>query len=143
MNNQRRALFQKKVRWSSNGNDGFFAVITAIVLSILVLMISVSLSLWSFNARFNTLGFESKDKSWSLARGCIEEAILQMRSSTAYTGSSTVTIGSSTCRILTITSSGTSRIIPTQGIFNNRTTNLQALYSSSTNSILYLKELTN
>jgi hypothetical protein len=124
-------------------NKGFFAVITAIVLSILVLMISVSLSLWSFNTRFNSLGLESKDKSWSLARGCIEEAIFQMRSSTAYTGSSTVTIGSSTCTILTITASGTGRVIQTEAAANNRTTNLQALYNSSTNSILYLRELTN
>lgn len=124
-------------------NEGFFAVITAIILSILVLLISSSISLRSFNARFNTLGLESKDKSWLLARGCIEEAIFQMRSSTAYTGSSTVTIGSSTCTILPITSSGTSKVVLTEATANNRTTNLQALYNSSTNAILDLRELTN
>ncbi|OHB21906.1 MAG: hypothetical protein A2939_01395 [Parcubacteria group bacterium RIFCSPLOWO2_01_FULL_48_18] len=121
--------------------DGYFAITTAIILSILVLMISVSLSLRSFNTRFDSLGFESKDLSRFLALGCLEEAIINVRTSSTYTGSTTVTIGSSTCRVLTITASGTDRIIPTEADINNRRTNLQALYRSSTDTILYIREL--
>lgn len=140
--NQQREQKEKRGLFIFN-QEGFFAVTTAIILSILVLMVSVSLSLRSFNARFNTLGFESKDKSWSLAYGCIEEAIIQVRSSSAYTGSSTISIGSSTCRIAVITDSGTDKVIPTEATFDNRTTDLQTLYRSSSNSILYLRELAN
>lgn len=143
INIQYNPLRKKVHKPAFRENKGFFAVITAIILSFLVLLISASLSLRSFNARFNTLGLESKDRSWSLAQGCIEEAIMQLRSNSAYTGSSTITIGSSTCKILAITASGTDKVIPAEATVNNRTTNLQALYSSSTNTILYLRELSN
>lgn len=121
--------------------DGFFAVTSAIILSVLVLMIAVSLSIGGFNARFTSLSFESKDKSYYLARGCLEEAVIKYRETSTYAGNETLTIDNKNCVILPFTASGADQVITTEATSDNRQTNLESLYDSANNILIYTREL--
>ena len=88
-----------------NDQSGFIALISAVVISLLLITITVALSLAGFLGRFNILDDEYKKISSGLAESCLDTAVLRLSQNPAYTpdpgvpGDQVVNVGNRTCKI--------------------------------------------
>ncbi|MEK7564052.1 MAG: hypothetical protein AAB510_00585 [Patescibacteria group bacterium] len=123
-------------------NSGFVALMSAIIISIVLLLITTNLGFTGFYSRSNILDNEFKKRSSSLAEACIDTAILKLANNSSYTGSENQTIsGSNTCNIGNIDPSSNPIIINTTSVFQNATTNLRVEVNKSTLAIEYYEEI--
>lgn len=106
-------------------DSGFIAIISVVIIAALLLAISASLSFSGFFTRSNIADGEYKEHSTALAEACIQEALVKLAANPNYTGNETITIGSDSCTIGSITTSGVQKTIRTSGSFRSTTTNLQ------------------
>ena len=83
---------------SLNSRSGFIAIVSAVIVAVMLLTVTLSLSFTGFFARFDTLNLEYKERSLSLAEACADTAIFQIASNQAFVVATpqTVTIGSFT-----------------------------------------------
>jgi hypothetical protein len=118
--------------------QGYVALISAIVISVLLITITFALSFTSFYGRGNILNSEFKKVSYGLASSCAENAMLKLALNQSYvpvSGGETLNLGSNTCKIISVTSSGSQRTIKTQSIYKNTYSNLQVLVTLSPSSL--------
>lgn len=108
---------------TANPQSGFIALISAIIISVVLLAIAATLSLSGFYTRFNILDSEYKKRSLGLAEACAETALLDLANNINYTlqaSDGSVPVGTDTCAIVSI-SPGPPRSGPvtivTKGIF--------------------------
>ncbi len=116
--------------------DGYVALISTIVISILLLAITVSLGFSSFLGRFDIVDSESKERSLALAEACVDKTTLNIAEGINYTG--TVSIGSDSCSIISVAANTPSigkTTIKTQAIVNKSYTNLKVVIDSTDFSI--------
>ncbi len=104
-------------------NKGFIALMSAIIISIVLLLMITNLSLTGFYGRFNILDFELKEKSSALAEACADEAILNLTQNIDYTGD--VNVGADKCSIRSITGSNIKKTIEVSADYKNYITNLE------------------
>ena len=117
-------------------NKGFVALVSAIVISILLLAITLALTFSGFFARFNVLDSESKERSLALAESCADTAILNLAEDVAYNPvNQIVNVGSDTCKIISKQVSGSSVTFKTQAVFNHAFTDLKIVLDSNTFTI--------
>src|SRR5687768_15605238 len=102
---------------------GYTAITTAIITSIVIMLLGVSIAFISLSGRTATLNFTVKQRATYLAQACLEEALLKLANDPNYIGNETiqVQIESQTepCSIGEITTSGANKIIPTQALFSS------------------------
>lgn len=91
---------KKREFYSRDG--GFIAIISAIIISMLIVTLALSTNLSIFWGRFATLDREYHKRSVGLAEGCVDVALLKLANDITYTGGETQTIGSDQCTILAI-----------------------------------------
>lgn len=112
---------QKNIRVSkiAEPRKGFVALITAIVLSVILMTVTVSLNQVGFLARSEVLDSEYKDRSSALAEACVDTALLKLANDPAYTVTTptSVTVGSDTCSIDSVGTVGTQIAINTSAVF--------------------------
>lgn len=121
-----------------NDTGGYIALISTLVIALLLVAITFSLSFSAFSARFNILDSEKKGVSNSLAESCVNAAMVKLAANATYTpppGGETLSVGNDTCTILDIQTSGSQKIIKSQGTFQNTYTNILATITLGTNSI--------
>lgn len=70
--------------YTKNRQDGFIALISAILISAILLDFAVTIGASSFHSRINTLNNEFKKMSESLAEGCINSALLKISQNYYY-----------------------------------------------------------
>ncbi len=121
--------------------DGYIALMAAIVVSAVLMAVLITLNLSGFFGRFNVLNSEFKARSFSLAEGCADAAILKLASDDTYAGNETLTVGSSTCKVFPVTVSGGSAVIKTQAVFQNSYTDLKVTVETSTMRITSFEEV--
>src|SRR5258708_32505996 len=85
---------------STINQKGFIALTSAMVISILLLAITVSLGFCGFFTRFNILDSESKERSLALAEACGEMSILNLTQGLSTIGN--ITVGDDKCNIVSI-----------------------------------------
>jgi hypothetical protein len=130
-----------------NSNGGFIALITAIVISILLISITFTLSFASFFGRFNILSSEFKEKSSGLAEACVDVALLKLANDPSYgpmAGGDIVMIGSDSCKIISVqqgTPVAGQLTIKTQAVFHDSYTNIKVVANSSNLSIVSWEEV--
>ena len=113
--------------------EGFIALMSAVVISILVLAITLSLGMSGFFGRFNVLDSEFKERTFALAEACGDVAILKLAQDASYNPSNeVVNVGSDSCTIVSLTTSGSNKIIKTQAIINKAYTNLKITVNAFT-----------
>ena len=129
-------------------NRGFTALITALIISVLLIAVIVTTSGAAFLTRFSILGPEFKAESQSLAEACVEYALLNIFQDPTYvTTNETVTIATgSACRLVNVSlntpQTGQTRI-DAQGTSNDTYTNLRVTVNSATQSIVSWVEVPN
>lgn len=85
---------------------GFIALISAIMLSLILLGLTLRVSSGNFSARANSLHAEFKAQSSALARSCSQSALLTLSHEYWYIpeiGGDEITVAEETCTIQTIT----------------------------------------
>ncbi len=65
-------------------NSGFVALMSAVIISVVLLLIATNLSLTSFYGRANILDFELKEKSYALVEACVDTALLRLANDPTY-----------------------------------------------------------
>lgn len=133
-------------------NNGFIALISAIIISVILLLILTNLSLTGFYDRSNILDSELKERSSALAEACVDTAILKLANDISYipspafnfvteTGGEPVSINSDQCTIVSVDTSGSH--IKTQAKFNNAYTNFRIIINTTTFAVQSWEECPN
>ncbi len=120
-----------------NDQNGFVALVSAIVISGLLIIIGASLGYTGFFTRFNILGGEYKQTSLGLAESCAEIARVEIANNSSFavpSGGSTYTIDSSgnTCKILSVTGTYT---VQSQAVYQKSYSTIEAVYNRSGNDV--------
>ena len=118
-------------------DSGFVALITAIILSFILIITTATLNQTSFLARGMLLASEYKERSAALAEACVDVARLKLVNNASYGGNETISIGSGDCDIRPITAN----IIETRAEYQKAFTNLKVVVSSSSLSVISWDEL--
>ncbi|MBI5401623.1 hypothetical protein HZB05_02220 [Candidatus Wolfebacteria bacterium] len=121
--------------------NGYLALTSAIIISILILTISLSLEFSGFFARFNILDSEYKEKSLALADACADKALLKIIQNASYSGSETITIGNNLCNILPIETLSNQKTIKTSAVYQNAASNIKVIINMTDFSIISWEEL--
>jgi len=111
---------------------GYIAIITAVIVTALVLGLVVLVGHGNFLGAFDTQQLELRDGARFLAEGCLEHARLELAGNSSYVGGEVVTVGSSTCSIGSVTVVGTSTIIQASTAVGGAVVQLQMTVDSST-----------
>ena len=119
-------------------NKGFIALISAIVISVILLLIAANLSLTSFYGRSNILDSELKERSSALAEACADTAILKLANNKDYVlvaADHSISVGTGQCDIVSYSFPRTGNItIITKANYNNAYfTTLQIVVNSAAN----------
>src|SRR3989344_4157305 len=93
--------------------QGYVALMSAIVISVLLIAVTASLGFSAFFGRFNIVDSESKERSLALAEACVSHAILEVGAGT-FSNDKTVAIGDDKCYIISTVGSGSQVTIKTQ-----------------------------
>lgn len=105
-------LDQKK-----QSKKGYVALISAIIISVLLILIGATLNLSLFFSRFNTLNSEYKKQSLALAEACLDMARLKLAENFSYNGNNEeITIDGGKCFIVSV-SQPAPYTIKTRGIY--------------------------
>jgi hypothetical protein len=113
---------------------GFIALMSAVILSAVLLVVVLAASYSGFVARFAVLDAEYKERSSALVDACADIILLRLGNDSSYVGPETVTVSGSTCQILGVIQQGTNpEVFKLQAEFQNAYTN--ALVGVDTNTI--------
>lgn len=77
--------------------------------------IATSLLLLGIGSSRTAFVHEQSEQARALANACAEEGLEQIRSSTLYTGTGTLTLGQGTCSYTVINTGGTTRTVTSSG----------------------------
>ncbi len=121
--------------------NGYLALTSIIIISILVLTISLSLEFSGFFARFNILDSEYKERSLALADACADKALLKIVQNASYPGNETIIIGDNSCNILPIETLGNQKTIKTSAVYQNAASNIKVIMNMTDFSIISWEEL--
>lgn len=128
----------------NNKQSGYIALMSAIVISALLMLLAVTVSITGFLSRSNELDAEYKQRSLSLAQGCVQVALLHLAEDPNNTVSSAVNIGSDSCSIVSVqlNSPSMSQItIQTKAVFQDSVSNFQFIVSAANLNIISWQEL--
>ena len=131
----------KPKSYKLKARDGYIALTSAIIISVLLLAITVSIGFSGFFGRINILDAESKEKSLMLAEACADTALLNLAKGIKTTGA--VAVGSDDCSIVSVTTDGGQVTIKTQAIINRAYSSIQVVVDTNSFAILSWEELPN
>ena len=111
--------------YKTKTKSGFIALISAIIISIILLLVVTNLSLTGFFSRSNVLDRELKKRSEALAEACADTAIFKLTNDSTYNPSNEiVSVDTDDCTIMSV-SSTTPRTINVRADYKNYVTNLE------------------
>jgi len=122
-------------------NSGYIALISAIVMTIILTLVSVTASHSSFFGRFDSLTLELKDRSYALAKGCLEHAKLKLAQEGSYLGDEIIVVGADSCAIEPILVESGNTVITSKATVENINTKLRLTVDSPTLRIVSLEEM--
>jgi len=119
-------------------DSGFVALITAIILSFILILVTTTLSQNSFLTRSILLDSEYKERSVALAEACFDIARLKLANNRDYIlvtpDDTNISVGGNICSIYSLSPNILPRSFPitirTQGVINDIYTNLEVEINS-------------
>jgi len=126
---------------NSSASDGYIALISAIIISVLMMGVVFATSHTSFISRFNVLNTEFKERSSGLAEACVDMALLKLAQSKSYAGNESISVGNSQCSILAIETSPGQKTIKTKATFQSSVTNLKIVANDTDLSVISWEEV--
>lgn len=110
---------------------GYVAVVSAVVVTAIVLMTALVFSSANFLGRFDTQNLEAKDMAREVAEGCLAHARLKLAQG-SYSGGEVKTVGNYTCTILPVLTVGNEKIIKATATVGGQTANLSLTVDAAT-----------
>lgn len=138
----------KQQNISANKNGGFIALITAILLTVILLVAVTSLNENGFFVRSEVLDSEYKNASQGLAEACISSAILSLAKDPTYSVvDESISVGSDSCTLDTIeldtppgmVTISASAVYPS-GVSQGAVTRIQVVVDATDFSVIEWKE---
>lgn len=123
---------------------GYVALMSALIISVVLVILSVSISTAGFYSRFNVADSEYKQRSSALAEGCIDAALLRLAQNAAYApdaGGDVITLDTDTCKIVSVSALAGQKIIQVQAVYNKAVTNFKIVVDSNSFSLIFWEEL--
>lgn len=105
---------------------GFVALITALVVSAVVLVIGVGLGLGSINEMKMALQKSQSSEAYYLANLCAEEALMKLKEDSAYLGNENINMENGNCTILPIEGNWIVKVLATA---SNQTKKMKLIIS--------------
>lgn len=99
----------------SSSHAGYVTLLTVLVVSAVGVAVASSLLLLGIGNARSSLALQQSKNAAALADACAEEALQQLRFSTSYSGTATLTLGSGTCSYTVIVGSGEAREVEATG----------------------------
>lgn len=93
---------------------GYIALTSAIITSILIMIIVFALGGAAILNRSDILDATHKEGSLALAEACVEVALLKLAENPNYLGNETLVVGEDQCQILLLETQGNEKIIKTE-----------------------------
>lgn len=121
--------------------SGYIGVLSALIISAVIVVIITAIGQVSFLNRIAVSDVHLKGKSRALAEACVDTALLKLVSNSSYAGNETINVASDTCKIISVVSSSTGRIISAQGKFLGAVTDIRATVANNTVSVLGWEEV--
>ena len=111
-------------------NRGYIAIVSAVIVTLILLLVVLVSSQRSFLSNEGARMFEAKEESMAAAEGCLEHALLKITIG-SYSGGETIVVGSSTCAVLPIQFLTTSTVIKASSTVRNATTKLRLIVATT------------
>ena len=92
--------------FQKNRRSGFILLVGILVVGAVGLAVSISVALLGVGFSKTTTSLQQSNQARGLANACAEYGLEKLRESVSYAGNETLTIGSSTCAILSVLGSG-------------------------------------
>lgn len=101
-------------------------LLTVLVVGAVTLAITTSLLLLGTGSARTSLAKQQSEQAKGLAGACIEEALQQIRDSTSFTGTGSLTLGQGTCFYTVTNTGGSNRTITAYGTVGTITRKVRA-----------------
>lgn len=121
--------------------SGFVALISAVIISAILMALAYSLSLSGMFTRFNVLDSENKKVSAALARSCLDTALLKIKQDSGYAGGESFSQSLGSCSVCPIQNGGNIITIDARSAVGDAHTNLEMKINSADYSKVSLEEL--
>ena len=108
-------MFTLKNKCYDKNDSGYITLISVLVVGAVGVAIALSLILLGTGSSRTSFANERSNQSKALANACAEEAFQQIRDSTPFTGSGTLTFGQGVCSYTVTSQGGQNRTITTSG----------------------------
>lgn len=96
-------------------NKGYIVLITVLLVGAVGAAIAVSVIWLGLGRGKSSLALEQSNQAKALANACTEEALQQIRDSTAFTGTGSLNVGQGTCSYTVTAGVGENRTITSSG----------------------------
>lgn len=124
---------------------GYMAITTAIIITVTLSVIAVSISFSSLFMRTNGTTTSAKYKSTYGAHSCLEQALLNYSLNNGYAGNELITVKSGSdaisCSIAALTTEGSNKVIKARSTVQGTTTNLILKVNATTLARVSLEEV--
>jgi type II secretory pathway component PulK len=121
--------------------QGFIALISVLMLSVMLLGVVISLAQYGMVSRYALLTLEQKEISNALARGCIQVARIAIANDPLYeTANKQVSYDDSWCEIVSIAVVGSMSVVRTSASSSGAVTNLEAVIDSASGDVRKIEE---
>jgi len=94
---------------------GYVALITVLISGAIGVAIATSLLLLGLGSSRTSFALEQSNQAKALANACSEEALQQIRDSTPFTGTGSLTLGQGTCGYTVVNDGGENRTVTASG----------------------------
>lgn len=108
-------MAQQQHVYINKGKGGYVVLISMLVVSAVAVAVTVALLRNGLAASQTSFAAQQSAEARTLADACAEEALQEIRSSTPYTGSDTLSIGNGSCTYTVVSTGGQNRTITAQG----------------------------
>jgi hypothetical protein len=123
-------VFSKhKICYTIRGR-GYIALISVLVVGAVGISVTVSLILLGLGSSRTSLALEQSNQARGLVNACAEEALQQIRNSTPYTGTGTLTLGQGDCNYTVTSQGGSNRTVDSTGIVGTVTRKAKIIISA-------------
>jgi hypothetical protein len=121
--------------------QGFIALMSAVVISAILLVVAVTGGLTGFLERSNNVNTELKERSASTADACVDYAFLQIEKDASYAGLTVLSLNPlDTCRV--VVSGVSPKVIRVQATSSKAAvTNLDIRYVATTSQVVSWQEV--
>jgi shikimate 5-dehydrogenase len=96
-------------------SGGFVALVTVLLVGAIGISVAIAVITMGISVSRSSFAREQSARARALADACGETALMQIRTSPSYTGSSTLTLGQGSCEYAVFDTGGQSRLINATG----------------------------